>query len=97
MFQPRLPAHTSTTPSIVSVPPLALHLPPSLLLLLLHGGALLGEPLREAPRGGEVLGHAPLQAARLAAGEGLAGEVVDAGDEAAVYHRVEHLCLLARF
>lgn len=51
------------------------------------------EALGHAGGGGHGLLDAPRQAAVLAAGEGLAGEVVDAGGEAAVDEGGEHLVL----
>lgn len=50
-----------------------------------HGRIQLGEALAQAGLGGHGLGDAAADAARLAAREGLGGEVVDAGAEAVVY------------
>ena len=56
-----------------------------------HGGVELGEALAQAGLGGHALGHAPADAARLAAREGLGGEVVDARVEAVVDEVAEDL------
>ena len=56
-----------------------------------HGGVELGEALAQAGLGGHALGHAPADAARLAARERLGGEVVDARVEAVVDEVAEDL------
>ena len=69
--------------------PLVQNLP--LLHLGARGGVELGEALAQAGLRRHGLGHAPADAARLAAREGLGGEVVDAGVEAAVDEGAEGL------
>ncbi len=56
-----------------------------------HGRVELGEPLAKARLRRHGLGHAPADAARLAARERLGGEVVDAGVEAGVDEVAEDL------
>lgn len=56
-----------------------------------HGGVELAEALAQAGLRRHRLGHAPADAARLAAREGLGGEVVDAGVEAVVDEAGEDL------
>lgn len=67
------------------------NLPSTLLHPLAHLLVVLLEPLAHSPLGGLGLLDTPGKAARLAAREGLAGEVVDASAEAPVHHLGEGL------
>lgn len=72
-----------------SLPPSGKLLTP--LHLSSHSSVELAEALAETRLGGHGLEHAAADAAGLATGKGLGGEVVDAGSEAVVYEVAEDL------
>lgn len=98
----RSPQSLFLDPPFVSIVDLLCRLSRCLPLLLLLGelGVVLGEALAQALGLGHLLLDAAGDAARLAVGQGLGGEVVDARDEAVVHevskdvHKVLHLALL---
>lgn len=61
-----------------------------------HGSVELAKALAQARLGRHGLEHAAADAAGLAAGKGLGGEVVDAGGEAVVYEVAEDLFVVTK-
>lgn len=62
-----------------------------------HGSVELAETLAQARLGRHGLEHAAADAAGLATGKGLGGEVVDAGGEAVVYEVAEDLFVFVKW